>query len=177
MKKKIIRLTESDLENLVKKILSEVGGYDDPYIMSRHYSIIIGVIKEAMTSVLTMLERLNMVLNSETKMSPENKSKIIKSLTALSGAIDETVNAFNQLKNEITEKELYVQIMNFSKFISKFNRKLRTLQTVGYEMPYTEFKVKVITISRDLIDSIFETELIESIEKVDKRFVERFKNL
>ena len=36
MVKKIVRITESDLVNIVKRVLNEQGGYDDPIQMAMH---------------------------------------------------------------------------------------------------------------------------------------------
>ena len=61
MAKKIVRITESDLVNIVKRVLNEQGGYDDPIQMAMHGGAtlsglgnIVGHIIELLNKVIVM---------------------------------------------------------------------------------------------------------------------------
>jgi hypothetical protein len=64
MKKKVIRLTESDIENLVKRIikeeqLDEIGGYDSAEIGSFHSKSTMEAIQETFTNISDNFSKLN----------------------------------------------------------------------------------------------------------------------
>jgi len=177
MKKKVIRLTESDVERLVKKIISEVGGYDDPNVMGLHYGNITKTINHVFTSIIDMVNKLNVVLAQKDSVTEEEKQFIVGSLDGLSLAIEECLSIFKKLSNEITENELRREILKLIPVMRTFKKKIRTLLVFGHEMPYSEFRLKVGLISKDLVDYIMDSNILDVISKTDQRFLNRFKNL
>jgi hypothetical protein len=64
MKKRVVRLTESDIENLVKKIIKEsrideIGGYDSPELGNLHSKSTMEVILETFTDISDNFSKLN----------------------------------------------------------------------------------------------------------------------
>ena len=52
MAKIIVRITESDLVNIVKRVLNERGGYDDPIQMTLHGGPTLGGLKKIIFNIL-----------------------------------------------------------------------------------------------------------------------------
>ncbi len=91
MKKKVIRLNESDIENLVKKIikeeqLDEIGGYDSPELGSAHGKSTMEEILRIFTNVSDGFSKLNTMqfdilddkLSKETKIMLKNIQPILE---------------------------------------------------------------------------------------------------
>ena len=55
MAKKIVRITESDLVNIVKRVLNEQGGYDDTIQMAQHGGAVMGGLKNIIDHIIELL--------------------------------------------------------------------------------------------------------------------------
>lgn len=89
MKKKVIRLTESDIENLVKKIikeetsepnldgsrLDEIGGYDSPELGAHHSKSTMETVLQTFTTISDNFSKLNNMGNDilDDKLAKETR--------------------------------------------------------------------------------------------------------
>jgi hypothetical protein len=91
--KKVVRLTESDIENIVKKLikesedLNEVGGYDDPFQMSRYIGGYMGQLKNHMDTLINTLMDLSDL--SHDILEDEVREELHQLLNNISDPIEE----------------------------------------------------------------------------------------
>lgn len=163
MAKKIVRITESDLVNIVKRVINEVGGYDDFFQMKFHgKSTLNGLyritddIANILDKVITMLRKKNIPkhrrLSTIGKIS--NILEVIKyNLEKIIGEImnnDDLTKAVSDLKSAV-EKGINI-LSPLVSYTPKFvNRKMPGgLTGAGLEMGNNELNEILLDILTDI---------------------------
>jgi hypothetical protein len=122
---KIIRLTEGDLTNIVKRVIKEQGGYDDPGVMATHGGIIQGGARKMIAMIKKMLDDTREAF--EVDVPKEQVMVGIQTISTLLDQIEE------QLKKVIPEMmlndDLKLASKNLVRSIKSGKAKLRMLSS------------------------------------------------
>jgi hypothetical protein len=152
MKKKVIRLTESDLEKLVKKIITEVGGYDDPTIMGTHAS-------KSMENLTGVYDELSNILQglANAIMDDFSVSELSDFLNDVVNEIEILVDTTQKTIKDFTEDDMIDAAKRFIKELKSFQRKIIVLMnfsdSMGNEL---EFKERLKNMVQGLIPMVKE---------------------
>ncbi len=127
MKKKVIRLTESDVEKLVERILKEDKskrldevGYDSPTIMGIHSGRLMGSIQNVIIQLKLFLQEMEQVLGGD-------KNELVMNISenmSLFGAVSEMLS---KLSDEIGDDKLREETHRFISVLNQFVERARTL--------------------------------------------------
>jgi len=155
--------------NMVKYLkeskLDEAGGYDDPTIMGRHAGTVMGILKTVVKGILMGTLGLEQLINQG------SKGDIMSNVQHLYGAIDEGINLMEKSIKDFTEDGLINDTKSLIGKLSRFNRKLRILETMGHDYSETDFMSELLEMSKDLDTHL--VSYVKSLNKVDKTFVSR----
>lgn len=123
MGKKIIRITESDITKIVKKVLAEQGGYDDPGIMAVHGMHTHG-------SIYRTVAEIGVILNQTKQAFEQNISKreIMNGIINISNSLNTIKEMLKKITPEILlNNDLKTATKNLNREIEKGLYKLRLL--------------------------------------------------
>lgn len=134
MKKKIIKLTESDLTKLVRKIINEVGGYDDPTIMGRHASKTINTLSDSYSDLTFAISDLSNNLADGDISMDDSKEYLLDIIET----VDEFIMVANVVMKDFTEDDLIRETKKIIKSLNKFTQKLRVLVTMKSSFANTD---------------------------------------
>lgn len=147
-----IKITESQY----KKIVNEVGGYDDENVMASHGGNIHGKLSRAISETIGMLGMFIEHLQGD-KLS---KTQIMTGLSNITNKFDQDVRLIKDLSNEIfLDDDFKELIMNYMRATSKIikyfrmlsgfstgligNKPTEVLHGLGMDMTDTELRVKI----------------------------------
>jgi hypothetical protein len=169
MKKRVIKLTESDLEKLVRKIINEVGGYDDPNVMGLHAGHVMSNLVGSYEDIANMISSLTNVIR-DGKVTKEDivdyLDQIVNELSVIKKIIRDVISDF-------TEDKLVEESKNFIKKINKFISKSKILLNYSNAMGgEEEFKGRVVELLLDLASGV--RPFGEELDKVNSMFKGRF---
>jgi hypothetical protein len=170
MKKRIIKLTESDLERLVKKIITEVGGYDDENVMFQHTYKTISDLQGAYITLFETLTNLsNDIISKQLKIEDANEY-----LLMVIEEVDVFIDIMNIVLKDFTEDEIINQSKSIIKSLNKFSRKLRILSNMAKSFANNdkEFIERVKEILIDLIPEL--NKYGTTLKGTSDKFMDRF---
>lgn len=129
---KIIRLTEGDLTNIVKRVIKEQGGYDDLGVMATHGGIIQGGARRMIATIKKMLDDTKEAF--EVDIPKEQLMTGIQTLTQLLDQIED------QLKKVIPEmmlnNDVKLAAKNLVRSVKSGKAKLRMLSSGSQSMSH-----------------------------------------
>jgi hypothetical protein len=170
MKKRIIKLTESDLERLVKKIITEVGGYDDPTIMGIHAT-------KSVNELISAYHELSIIIGDLSNAILDGGLTIADSkeyLMDIIEAIDIVIGVGEVAMKDFTEDELIAKNKKFNKTLNRFTKKLRILvdQANNFVKNDQEYMEMIKELLMDMVPTISEYE--DEISATIGRFKGRY---
>ena len=164
--KKIIKLTESELKNIVKKIIIEIGGYDDPFVMASHAKHVLSNASE-MGSELTLLLVKCVTMLLDTDLEDSDKKGFFRSIIVNLGNLSESLDG---MLGDFTEDKL----RNISKKLSKKLKTLKSKFIIIDQMNDVDFQSiggNFNHLVEDLSDAL---EITSEFSKVQKDTVDTF---
>lgn len=165
--KKIIKINENQLTNLVKRIIKEVGGYDDKNIMGQHVRHTMSILTTSYSELTnTMTGLVNSVSRGDSKMD------IIENLIEFSTTIKEFIDILTLSIGDFTEDELIRQAKLFKKqlntTITKIDILTKNPDAMGND---DEFSNRVMDLLKTVVPSI--RDYSEKLSLVNDRFTDR----
>jgi len=123
-RKRVIKISESQFNKVVKGILKEQGGYDDIGIMSQHAGSIIGGINSALRSLIDKMQTVHGYYMSD---DAGNKDYLMKLIVYFYEEAEKVASFINTMKGEVTERDLRRTLDNYTKKLNKYVSSLRLL--------------------------------------------------
>ena len=96
MAKKIVRITESDLVNIVKRVLNEQGGYDDPIQMAMHGGATLSGLGNIVNHIIELLTQSIEMLG---KNIPKHKR--VSTIAKISNVLEIIEDNLRKIRKEI----------------------------------------------------------------------------
>ena len=163
MSKKIVRITESDLVNIVKRVINEVGGYDDFFQMKFHGGSVIGGLSKITDDIANLLNKIITMLGEKNIPKHKTVSTIAKMKNVLEiikhnlEKIIEEIVGNDDLKKAVSDLTSEVERkINRLSVLGSYNPKFFDpempggLTGAGMEMPSQELNKKLIDILTDI---------------------------
>ena len=94
--KKIVRLTENDISKIVKRVLNEQGGYDDPGIMATHAGIAQGGLGRMVGTIVDMVDQ-----TKEAFQQNIPKEDVMMAITQMTKVLDAIEDSAKKIVPEI----------------------------------------------------------------------------
>jgi len=157
MAKKIVRITESDLINIVKRVLNEQGGYDDTIQMAQHGGAVIGGLKKIIDNIIELLSD-----NIESLKTNIHKHKRMKIMVDIGNVLDIVEDNLRKIRKEIMgNRELRAAVSSLRMSVEKGRDRLKSLSsfTSGFahpEMPGGLTGAGMEIPSQELNDKLFD---------------------
>ena len=123
MAKKIVRITESDLVNIVKRVLNEQGGYDDTIQMAQHGGAVMGGLKNIIDHIIELLSN-----NIETLKKNIDKHKRMKVMVDIGNVLEIIEDNLRKIRKEIMgNRELRKAVSDLRRAVERGRNRLTTL--------------------------------------------------
>ena len=137
-----IRITESQL----RKVINEVGGYDDKDIMSIHAQSVQSPLLQTLASTV---ETLNTFVEMSLSGNLENKQMITNFISNLTHKLNIDIEMINKLENEIyLDDDFKILIGDFKLALKKLQNYLRLLYSgdtgLSYDMTKQELTMSIL---------------------------------
>ena len=100
--KKVIRLSESQLRNIVKKVILEIGGYDDPFVMASHGRHVFSNSLEMISELSLMMAKIISLL-LDTDFDKMEKKEFFESIAM---KLERVIFRLDKILGDFTEDEL-----------------------------------------------------------------------
>ncbi len=163
MAKKIVRITESDLVNIVKRVINEVGGYDDFFQMKFHGESTLNGLYRITDDIANILDKIIRMLGKKNIPKHKTVSTIAKMTNVLEiikhnlekiieeiMGNDDLKKAVSDLTSEVERKISKLEVLGSFK-PKFFDPKMPGgLTGAGMEMPSKELNKKLIDILTDI---------------------------
>ena len=170
MKKRIIKLSESQLTNLVKKIINEVGGYDDHNVMVQHSVHSMEALIDSYNDLSSIMSGL---ANSISR--GDSKKDISENLMQFRDFVIIFIDVMDKALEDFTEDDLILQAKSFKKYLKSHLNKLNLLITTSLDMgDDVEYKERVGDLVMELLPNI--RKYSEKLKLVNDRFEDRVSN-
>jgi len=125
MSKKIVRITESDLVKIVKRVLNEQGGYDDPTQMSIHSGSVLGGLGRIVDSIIDMLHQSLQAIGRDIP-----KTEMMGAITNMTDVLDIIEDHLRKINPEIMlNRDLRKSVSDLRKSVKRGKDRLRTLSS------------------------------------------------
>jgi hypothetical protein len=123
MAKKIVRITESDLVNIVKRVLNEQGGYDDPIQMAMHGGATLSGLGNIVNHIIELLTQSIEMLG---KNIPKHKR--VSTIAKISNVLEIIEDNLRKIRKEIMgNRELRRAVSDLRRAVEKGRNRLSTL--------------------------------------------------
>ncbi len=134
MAKKIVRITESDLVNIVKRVLNEQGGYDDPIQMAMHGGATLSGLGNIVNHIIELLTQSIEMLG---KNIPKHKR--VSTIAKISNVLEIIEDNLRKIRKEIMgNRELRRAVSDLRRSVEKGRNRLRTLGSFTSRFPDPE---------------------------------------
>ncbi len=125
MSKKIIRITESDLVKIVKRVINEQGGYDDPSQMATHSGSVLGGLGKIVDSIIEMLHQSLQAIGRDIP-----KTEMMGAMTKMTDVLDLIEDNLRKINPEIMlNRDLRKSVSDLRKSVKKGKDRLRTISS------------------------------------------------
>ena len=157
MAKKIVRITESDLVNIVKRVLNEQGGYDDTIQMAQHGGAVMGGLKNIIDHIIELLSN-----NIETLKKNIDKHKRMKVMVDIGNVLEIIEDNLKKIRKEIMgNRELRKAVSDLRRAVERGRNRLSTLSSftprfANPEMPGGLTGAGMEIPSQELNDKLFD---------------------
>ena len=176
----VVKLDESDIKRIVKRVLNEVGGYDSSEVMATHAGPLHSIINGKTMELLMLVSELASSIEDEEL----NKTELTNGIYNLNQKISEYIDHMPDYVKEIYIDDDFKSVLNsFINALIKINKYFRILVGSGqndlgqfytglsFDMSQDELELKVAEQISTLSNNIYE--LGEMIVKINQRFSER----
>jgi hypothetical protein len=180
-KKRVIKISESQFERVVKGLLKEQGGYDDIGVMVQHGGSLLSGVNAALMS---LVDRMNTVHDYYTSDEAMNKGILMKLIPYFYEEAERVASFMKAMTPEVTERDLRKTLTTFSRKLNKYVNTLRLLSRedlshinpreprrmqmgVGSSMSHDELTNKFLKIVSDIGLEAVKTK--ENLDQVTKR--------
>lgn len=134
--KKVIRLTESQLRNIVKKVILEIGGYDDQFVMSSHGHHVFSNSVEIINDLSLVLVKIISLL-LDTDLNNMDKKEFFESIAM---KLERTIFRLDKMLGDFTEDELREKSIVLIKKLEKLKNKFIMLDQMNVP-DYESYKI------------------------------------
>ena len=180
MSKKIIRITESDLVKIVKRVINEQGGYDDPFQMATHSGKVLGGLGRIVDSIIEMLKQSLVAIGVDIP-----KTEMMNGITKMTDVLDIIEDKLKKINPEIMlNRDLRKSVSDLRKSVKKGKDRLRTISSFNKrfydpEMPAGLTGAGFSMGGRELNDKLSEIllSISTSAEKLAFQLVDEEKNM
>ena len=125
MSKKIVRITESDLVKIVKRVLNEQGGYDDHNQMAIHSGSVLGGLGKIVDSIIVMLHQSLQAIGRDIP-----KTEMMGAMTKMTDVLDSIEDNLRKINPEIMlNRDLRKSVSDLRKSVKRGKDRLRTLSS------------------------------------------------
>jgi hypothetical protein len=125
MSKKIVRITESDLVKIVKRVINEQGGYDDQHVMASHSGKVLGGLNRIVDTIVSMLEQS---ISALTKDIP--KTTMMEGINKMGELLEVIEDHLKKINPEIMlNRDLRRSVSDLRRAVRRGKDKLRTLSS------------------------------------------------
>lgn len=187
-KKRIIKISESQFNKVVKGILKEQGGYDDIGVMTQHAGSILGGLNAAIRSLVDRMQTVNSYYMSD---DVGNKDLLMKLIPYFYEEVERVASFVDKMKTEVTERDLRRTLDIFSKKLNKYVNSLRLLSRfdkshinprelnrmqmgVGMSMNFDDITNKFLKIVSDVgLESVKLKEKLDQVRSRISGWIER----
>jgi hypothetical protein len=123
MAKKIVRITESDLVNIVKRVLNEQGGYDDPIQMAMHGGATLSGLGNIVNHIIELLTQSIEMLG---KNIPKHKR--VSTISKISNVLEIIEDNLRKIRKEIMgNRELRRAVSDLRRAVETGRNRVSTL--------------------------------------------------
>jgi len=123
MAKKIVRITENDLVNIVKRVLNEQGGYDDPIQMAMHGGATLSGLGDIVNHIIELLTQSIEMLG---KNIPKHKS--VSTIAKISNVLEIIEDNLRKIRKEIMgNRDLRRSVSDLRRSVERGRNRLSTL--------------------------------------------------
>jgi hypothetical protein len=134
MAKRIIRITENDITKIVKRVLAEQGGYDDPGVMATHALGAHGGLARMVREIVNMVDQTKEAFEHDIP-----KEGVMDAITQMTKVLDQMEDGLRRIMPEIMlNDDLKSAAKNLRAAIKKGMAKMRMLadgsQSFGHPM-------------------------------------------
>lgn len=180
MSKKIIRITESDLVKIVKRVINEQGGYDDTFQMAAHSGNVLGGLGRIVDSIIDMLDQSLEAIGRDIP-----KTEMMSAITRMTDVLDIIEDKLKKINPEIMlNRDLRKSVSDLRKSVKRGKVRLRTISSFNKnfydpEMPGGLTGAGFSMGDRELNDKLSEIllSITTSAEKLSFQLVDEEKNM
>lgn len=127
MSKKIVRITESDLVKIVKRVLNEQGGYDDPTQMAIHSGSVLGGLGRIVDSIIDMLHQSLQAIGRDIP-----KTEMMGAMTKMTDVLDLIEDNLRKINPEIMlNRDLKRSVSDLRRKVKRAKERLRVISSVN----------------------------------------------
>jgi hypothetical protein len=158
-------------ENQLKRLINEIGGYDDQTSMGEHAS-------QIQSTIFIQFNTLSEIIGSflmNTKEKNLRKENYLAFCENISNKLTSDIDMINSYKDEIfVDTDFYLLVLNYLKALQKFQKQLRLIYNQGLGIGVEMNEDELISEILNIIDEL--TEKMEPLALMMVKVHGRFRN-
>ena len=162
MAKKIVRITESDLVKIVKRLINEQGGYDDQFVMATHSGSLLGGLNNIIDKVIDMLDQATSALTNDI-----SKTNLMSGVNKITDILDMVEDQLRKINPEVMlNRDLRSSVSELKREIRKGKDRLRTLTSFNKHFISPKMKGGLTGIGMSMSDKELNDKLASILLKI-----------
>jgi hypothetical protein len=166
--KKTIKLTESELKNVITRIIEQAAGYDDFQVMYHHGGIGLNALMTTLKDLLSLLRSIIMIIESDSL----EYNTIVELLSKATDIISDINSVMKTVFKDFTDREVIKKGKLLGRALESYKEKLFTFMDMGEELVTKDILLDKLIVLTDTVVKRTEDYAV-GLSKYEKIFKDR----